>query len=373
MAAEPLASDAFLRLLVQQAKGMAFILIDPDGRIASWSAGAERIFGYRADEIVGQSSDRLFVPEDVERGLARQELDIASRDGTVEDDRWMQRKDGSRFWAAGLLVALRTDDRLVGFGKVLRNHTEVKEQIETLRHEVDVLTAANVRKDVFLSTLSHELRNPLAPLKNAAHLIRLTAPDKAAVEAPLQIIDRQVDAILRLVDDLLDVSRIAAGKVDLRTQPLELADVVRNAIETARPLVDRRRHRLEVFVPSGSTIVTGDPERLQQVFVNLLNNAAKYTPEGGHIWVKATTEGNDAVVRIEDDGIGIAADMLPRIFELFTQGPPSTGEAQGGLGIGLSLVRQLVALHGGSVQVTSDGPGTGSEFIVRLPLAAVRP
>jgi PAS domain S-box-containing protein len=369
--AEAPARDRFLALLAEQAKGMAVILLDLEGRVLSWNPGAERIFGYAAREILGSTSARLFVPEDVARGLDRQELEIGSRDGTVEDDRWMLRQDGSRFWAAGMLVALRDHDgRIVGYGKVLRNYSEVKEQIETLRNRVDALVATGARKDVFLSTLSHELRNPLAPLSSAVHLIRMTAHDRPDIEAPIGIIERQIHVLRRLVDDLLDVSRIAAGKVELRLQPTALADVVRHAVEAARPLMERRRHRVDVFVPSAPVVVAGDPERLEQVFVNLVNNAAKYTPEGGHVWVKLTTEGGEAVVRVEDDGIGIATDLLPRIFELFTQGPPSSGEAPAGLGIGLSLVRELVALHGGSVQVTSNGPGKGSEFTVRLPLAA---
>jgi signal transduction histidine kinase len=171
----------------------------------------------------------------------------------------------------------------------------------------------------------------------------------------------------RLVDDLLDVTRIGAGKIELRREPLVLQDVVHRAVESARPIVGERRQRLEVVVPPSPMVVEGDSARLEQVFVNLLNNAAKYTPEGGNVWVKGTTEGDEAVIHVEDTGVGIPREMLPHIFDLFTQVDASRAYSQGGLGIGLSVVKSLVALHGGSVQVRSEGPGKGSEFTVRLP------
>jgi PAS domain S-box-containing protein len=365
------AVDELLRLLVEQTREHAIMLLDLDGRITWWGRGAEVIFGIASDEALGQHASLVFTREDIERGLPEHEIATASLDDAAEDDRWLARHDGSRFWASGLMIALRdARGELLGFGKILRNRTDLREQLETLRNKVRELEAANDRKDLFLSTLSHELRNPLAPLSNAVQLIRLTTPSTPTLEDPLKIIDRQVESLRRLVDDLLDVSRIGAGKVDLTKEPVAIHQIVQRAVESVGPLVRERRHRVDVVLPSAPIIVDADPARLGQVFVNLLNNAAKYTPEGGRISVRGTIEADEAVVHIEDTGVGIPPDMLPQIFELFTQVESSRAQAQGGLGIGLSLVKDLVALHGGSVQVRSDGPGKGSVFTVRLPLKA---
>jgi signal transduction histidine kinase len=294
---------------------------------------------------------------------------VANANGTAENDRWMARPDGSRFWAAGVLTALRDENgRLLGFGKILRNRTDLREQLDTLRNQVQASTNVNDRKDVFLSTLSHELRNPLAPLTNAVQLIRLRNPRQPDLEPLLKIIERQVDNLRRLVDDLLDLSRVGAGKIELKLEPVAIHDVIHRAIESARPLIRDRRLKLDVLLPAAPIFVDADPSRLEQVFVNLIQNAAKYTPEGGNVWIKGTTEGPEAVVHVQDNGIGIPHEMLPRIFDLFTQVESSRPQSQGGLGIGLSLVKTLVTAHGGSVQVNSPGPGKGSEFSVRLPL-----
>jgi signal transduction histidine kinase len=288
---------------------------------------------------------------------------------TAEDDRWLERGDGSRFWATGLMVALRDNDgKLLGFGKILRSRTDLWEQVETLRNRIDDLDATSRRKDVFLSTLSHELRNPLAPLSNAVDLIRMAAPDAPDLEYPIKVIERQVASLRRLVDDLLDLSRIGAGKIELKRETIALQEIVQRAVESASPLLRGRRHQLEVLLPPAPLLVEADRDRLVQVFVNLLNNAAKYTPEGGSIWIKGTIEDREAVIDVKDNGVGIPPDLMPRIFEMFTQADASHPRSEGGLGIGLSLVRNLVTLHGGSVQANSDGPGKGSEFTVRLPL-----
>ena len=281
----------------------------------------------------------------------------------------MGRQDGSRFWAAGVLTAVRDEGgRLLGFGKVLRNRTDMREQLDTLRNQAQALTDANYQKDAFLSTLSHELRNPLAPLSNAVQLIRLTSSNRPELEQPLKIIERQIDQLRRLVDDLLDVSRAGAGKIDLKKEMMSVQDVIERAVESTRSVVRERRHTLDVLFPAARIMVEADRSRLEQVFVNLIHNAAKYTPEGGNIWIKGSTEGPEAVLHVQDNGMGVPHEMLPRIFELFTQVESSRMHSQGGMGIGLSLVKTLVTLHGGSVQVHSDGEGKGSEFTVRLPL-----
>jgi two-component system CheB/CheR fusion protein len=365
-------TEELLRLFAEQTKEHAILLIDLDGRISWWSAGAAFIFGIPSDEAVGRPFSELFTQDEVERGIADTELETARINGAAADDRWLERRDGSRFWATGSTIGIRDGEgRTLAFGKILRDRTDFREQVETLRNQAATADAASRRKDVFLSTLSHELRNPLAPLANAVQLIRMTAPPSAELEYPLKVIERQVESLRRLVDDLLDLTRIGAGKVELRRERLALQDVVHRAVESARALVRERRQRLEVLVPPSPMLVEGDASRLEQVLVNLLNNAAKYTPEGGNIWVKGTTEGDEAVLHIEDDGVGIPGEMLPHIFELFTQVDASRPYSQGGLGIGLSVVKNLVALHGGTVQVRSEGPGKGSEFTVRLPLSLV--
>jgi two-component system CheB/CheR fusion protein len=344
--------------------------MDPGGRVTWWSPGAEHIFGFRADEMVGREASRIFVPEDKDRGLAEHEMAVATDRGSAEDDRWQQRADGSRFWASGAMLSLRdADGSLVGFAKVLRNRTDLKEQLETLRNQGMRLDQEARRKDIFLSTLSHELRNPLAPLANAVQIIRMSLTPTPHVEYALKVIERQMDLLNRLVDDLLDLTRITTGKVELKRRVVALHEIVERAVEATASLVADRKHRLEVILPPAALMVDVDPDRMTQVFVNLLSNAAKYTPSGGAIWVKATLEGDEVVTRFEDNGVGIPGEMLPRIFDLFTQVEAARSLSQGGLGIGLALVKDLVTLHGGSVQVRSEGTGKGSDFAVRLPLA----
>jgi signal transduction histidine kinase len=196
----------------------------------------------------------------------------------------------------------------------------------------------------------------------------MAAPETPDLEYPLKVIERQVQALGRLVDDLLDLSRIGAGKMELKKKTIALQDIVQRAVESAGPLLRGRRHELHVLLPPAPLLVEADPDRLVQVFVNLLNNAGKYTPRHGRIWVKGTVEGEEAVIHVKDSGIGIPHDVLPRIFEMFTQAESARPHSEGGLGIGLTVVKQFVTLHGGSVQVRSEGPDKGSEFTVRLPL-----
>jgi PAS domain S-box-containing protein len=229
------------------------------------------------------------------------------------------------------------------------------------------LRDADRRKDEFLAMLAHELRNPLAPIRNALDLMSMEQADEETVRWSREIMRRQVEHMVRLVDDLLDVSRIMRGKIELRKEPVELAAVVQRAVETARPVIDAQRHQLQVVLPQQPVWLEADPIRLAQVLSNLLNNAAKYTEQGGHIWLSAERDDGHVRFRVRDDGMGIAPEMIPHLFELFTQADQSLDRAQGGLGIGLSLVQNLVQMHGGTVTASSQGPGTGSEFVVELP------
>ncbi|HEV8198777.1 MAG TPA: ATP-binding protein, partial [Candidatus Polarisedimenticolia bacterium] len=240
--------------------------------------------------------------------------------------------------------------------------------IERKRNE-EALREADRRKDEFLAILAHELRNPLAPMRNSLMVMRLLEKAAATGEEPLRgVLERQLHHLIRLVDDLLDVSRITRGTLQLRREPIELATVVDHAVETARPLALERRHEIHVTLPPEPIFLQADPVRLAQVLNNLMNNACKYTEPGGQVWLSASRHGNEVVIRVRDTGLGIPPDRLGNIFDMFNQVDRSIERAQGGLGIGLTLVRRLVELHGGSILATSDGPGRGSEFVVRLPL-----
>jgi two-component system, sensor histidine kinase len=235
------------------------------------------------------------------------------------------------------------------------------------------LRQADRRKDEFLATLGHELRNPLAPLMTAAQLLKTTGVADPVVARVLPVMERQLSHLVRLVNDLLEVSRITRGLIEVRREPVDLVFLVHSALDTSRPMLDAARHQVDVELPSEPVTVQGDTVRLTQVFANLLNNAAKYTNQGGHICVRIWKEDDRALVSVRDDGIGIAADDLASVFEMFTQVDRSNRVAQGGLGIGLTLVRSLVAMHGGSVDARSEGIGRGSEFVVSLPRIASDP
>jgi PAS domain S-box-containing protein len=240
--------------------------------------------------------------------------------------------------------------------------------ITARKHSEATLHDADIRKDEFLATLAHELRNPLAPIRNAVQIMQLSRDD-AVHENARRIIERQLKQMVHLVDDLLDVSRISQGKVELRLEQVDVADAVLAAVETSRPLIDAGRHDLTLrLAPPRALMVEADGTRLCQIIANLLNNAAKYTPEAGHIQITAERDGDEAVISVQDSGIGISQDMLPRVFDMFAQVDRSMERAQGGLGIGLALVRRLVEMHGGSVSAASEGPDRGCRFVVRLPL-----
>jgi signal transduction histidine kinase/ActR/RegA family two-component response regulator len=243
--------------------------------------------------------------------------------------------------------------------------------VSTSKRTELALREADRRKDEFLAILAHELRNPLAPIRNSLHILRLSSRQDPSVSAAVsEMMERQVDHMVRLVDDLLEVSRITRGKIELRREPVEIAAVLRVAVETARPLMDAAGHELAISLPPEPLTVNGDRVRLAQVFSNLLNNAAKYTDRGGHVHLVCKRDGDAVTVAVRDDGRGIPDELLPRVFDLFMQVDRGADRAQGGLGIGLTLVRSLVEMHGGRVHARSGGPGLGSEFVVRLPLCA---
>jgi PAS domain S-box-containing protein len=384
-------SDERFRLLVEGTMDYAIFMLDPEGKVISWNAGARNIKGYEAEEIIGQHFSRFYPQEAIDRGWPDTELERAAEDGRFEDEGWRVRKDGSQFWANVVITALRDKTgRLRGFSKVTRNLTERREREEALRQlhakleervrnrtaELQKVNAqleeADRRKDEFLAMLAHELRNPLAPIKNGVEIMKLVGDSEPTLVQAREMIGRQVQHLTRLVDDLLDVSRITRGKISLQAERIELAGVVARAVETSGPLVESRRQHLSLTLPQKAVAVRGDITRLAQVVSNLLNNAAKYTPEEGHIWLKVEQNGEEALISVRDDGVGIPANLLPHVFDMFVQGDRTPARSEGGLGIGLTLVKSLVAMHGGTVVARSDGYGRGSEFTIHLPAEKVK-
>jgi PAS domain S-box-containing protein len=357
-------------LLATDAKEYAVFLVGLEGQLLCWNAGAERLFGYQAHEIVGQHFSRFFSREDTLTGQPEHELKTALAVGYAESNCWQVRKDGSRFWC-GATVTLLLNENKQGrsFARVMHDLTE-SEAVKAQRKRADGLAEANRSKEEFMALLSHELRSPLSPIINALSILRQMRTTDPIIEQAGSIINRQVGVMVRLVDDLLDISRITKGKLRLTKEPVELRVVVNHAAESARPLMDARTHDFSVSIPTEPIWVDADPARIEQVIVNLLNNAAKYTETGGLVRLAVTKEGNDAVIRVRDNGVGIAPEMLKQVFELFSQVDGSLGRSYGGLGIGLALARNLVEMHDGRLQGASAGLGKGCEFTIKLPVRA---
>jgi PAS domain S-box-containing protein len=353
-------SEERFRLLLEGIEDYAIFMLDPLGRVTSWNTGAERMTGYREAEILGQSFERFYPAADMAAGRPAEDLRTAMLNRRAEDLGWRLRKDGERFWAETVVTALHDGEgRLRGFAQVTRDMTDRK-RMESLEQQGRRLTE-------FLAMLAHELRNPLAPIRNAVSIMGAHRELPPQVAWARGVIERQTGQLARLVDDLLDVSRITRGKLRMKGEAMDINTAVHRAIEGARPLIDGRRQSLEVRLADHPLGVHGDMTRLTQVIVNLLNNAAKYTPEGGRIEVASAVEGDDCVVRVRDNGMGIPPYLLDRVFDLFAQGDRTLDRSEGGLGIGLTLARRIVALHGGSIVARSEGTGRGAEFEVRLP------
>jgi two-component system CheB/CheR fusion protein len=365
-------SEERYRTLVEQVKEHAIFGTDIEGRATTWNEGVRRVLGFEEAEFVGKDiEEEIFTPQDIQSGVAKRELGNAAAMGSASDDRWMMRKDGTRFWAAGITTARRDDHgQLIGFTKVMRDMTAQKTLEDELRQVATELSDANRRKDEFLATLAHELRNPLAPMRNMLEIMKRTDDDRDLLQQVRDTMERQLGQLVRLVDDLLDVSRISRGKIDLKCERVELAAIVYQAVEASRPMAANSKHNVSVTVPPHPIYVYGDPIRLAQVVGNLLNNACKFTDAGGQIWLTVEQDADQAVIRVRDTGIGLAGDELRRIFEMFAQVDKSLERARDGLGLGLALVKKLVELHDGAVEATSPGLGMGSEFVVRLPVAS---
>jgi PAS domain S-box-containing protein len=328
--------------------------------VLTWSDENYRIFGvpkaipltYETFLECVHPEDRQSVDTQWRAALKGEPYDLEHRIVAEGHVKWVREKAYLEYEANGKLRG--------GFG--------ISQDITERRRLEDALREADRRKDEFLATLAHELRNPLAPISNGLHILQQPGIDNKTVERVREMMTRQVNNMVRLVDELMEVSRITRGKIDLRMEKIDLAEVLQSAVETSRPTIEASQHQLDFDLPTEPLMLEGDKMRLTQVFANLLNNAAKYTPEGGRIWLSARREEAQAIVSVRDNGMGIPAEMLPKVFDLFTQADRTTHRAQGGLGIGLTLVHSLVTMHGGNVIVDSGGAGQGSEFTVRLPL-----
>jgi PAS domain S-box-containing protein len=342
---------------MQHLPGLAWIK-DLGGRYIYANAAAERAFRTPRAGLYGKTDDEVFSPETAAlfRENDRRALDKV---GGVQVVEALRHEDGVHHSLVSKFPIPGPEGEPAYIGGMA---IDISDRIRA----EEALKEADRRKDEFLATLAHELRNPLAPIRNGLEILRMTGGGDRVRET----MERQVNHLVRLVDDLLEVSRITRGKVQLRMTRVDLGPVVEGAVETSRPVIEGAGHRLSVTLPREPLVVVADPVRVAQILTNLLNNAAKYTDRGGQIWLTAARQGSEAVLRVRDTGIGIPPEMLGRVFEMFTQVDRSSGHAQGGLGIGLALVRSLVQMHGGSVHAHSDGPGQGSEFTVRLPLAA---
>ena len=345
--------------------GDAVISTDAEGRVTFLNAVAEAMTGWSQAEAVGHPLPDVF---HIVTDRARQPVDNPAlrtlHEGTVvglANHTILIARDGSERPIDDSAAPMRDGSgTAVGAVLVFRDVTERKRAEEALRE-------ADRRKDEFLALLAHELRNPLAPLRNGLEVIRVAADDARAVAEARAMMERQLGHMVRLIDDLLDISRVNRNKMELRRSRVLLSDVVNSAIETARPLIDAAGHTLTVSLPTEPVALHADLTRLAQIFSNLLTNSAKYTERGGRIWLTATRRGESVFVSVRDDGIGIPADALPSIFDMFSQVDRTIDRSTGGLGIGLALVKGLVEMHGGTVAAASAGEGQGSTFTVRLP------
>jgi two-component system CheB/CheR fusion protein len=373
-------SEERFRLLVEGTLDYALFMLDPNGQIATWNAGGKRLLGYQEKDIVGKSLAVIFTAEDRAAGMPEREIAQASRNGQSICQGWRLRKDGTRFWANGAITRLDPgpNGKPRGFVKILHDDTEARNAAESLlrsKHNADSLRqtaeTANRAKDDFVAMISHELRTPLSAILLWAKMLRGHPGCDSEIKDGLDIVVRSAVSQQQLIDDLLDVSRMTSGKLRMSPRPTLLAKAVDSALQAIVPTAEDRGVSVTSDLSADVGIVRADPERLQQVVWNLLNNAVKFTPSGGSVRVKLQRLDRMVQITVSDTGIGISPDFLPYVFERFRQADPGPTRQHTGLGLGLTIARQLVELHGGTITATSDGEGKGSEFIVRLPLPVV--
>jgi len=360
--------NQYVRSFVEQVEDYAIFAMDQNCRATTWNNGVLKVLGFRENEFIGQDIRNLiFVPEAIELGIPEAEFQAAAELGSASDDRWMMRKGGQRFWASGITSSVKDDGGfVVGYSKVMRDLTDKKRDEDELADLASRYSETNRRMGEFMATLAHELRNPLAPIRNALDLMAMSAI--SAEDEELRILmDRQVSQLIRLLDDLLDISRIGRGKIVLQCSVVDLRTCIESAIEASSMLIKEKGQELKLDLCQEEVWVNIDSARITQVASNLLNNASRYSDAGCVIRLSLkvdhkASESGTATMTIEDNGIGISSDRLNEIFQMFAQVDDSVGRGQAGLGIGLTLEKTLVELHRGSVVAESDGEGKGSLF-----------
>jgi PAS domain S-box-containing protein len=366
-------SEEHFKLLVESVRDYAIFTIDQEGFVASWNAGAERIKGYDASEIIGKHFSAFYPPDEIAAGRPERQLARARELGRVEDEGWRLRKDGSLFWANVIITALYDDGGVLrGYAKVTRDLTErrVREAAErrALLHQ-----EASRQKDEFLAIVSHELRTPLNVATGQAAMLRRGTLSAEQAERAWESLQRNLALQAQIVEDILDVSRVVTGKLVLDERSVDVRGLLNEALEEAGSSARPKGLQLDVSLPDREVAIVGDRARLLQVFSNILNNAVKFTSHGGRVTVTCVATEGLVEVRVADTGIGIDPEFLPRIFERFTQEDTTARREFAGLGLGLAIARELVARHGGTIGAESPGRGLGASFSVRLPLAPAHP
>jgi PAS domain S-box-containing protein len=365
------------RLLVENIKDYAIFMIDTLGCVTSWNSGAEHMLGYSSDEILGEPAARFFVAEGSGDATFEREMKEAQLTGRATSTGWRARKNGEHLYVEGVLSAVRDDDgRLLGYAKLMKDVTD-RRRIEAEREYLlqseraarGEAERSSRMKDEFLATLGHELRTPLNAILGWSQVLRRLGEGNTELSEGLKVIERNARAQAQIIEDLLDMSSIISGKVRLEMGKVELGSVLEASVNAVRPAAENKGIELKLLVNPPKGLVRGDPNRLQQVFWNLLTNAVKFTPKAGSVSITLDRVNSHFRVKVADTGEGIDAAFLPYVFERFRQADASTSRRHGGLGLGLSIVKQLVELHGGTINAASKGSGMGSTFTVELPAA----
>lgn len=341
------------------------LLLDAAGVVTWANTGAAKILGAPPEQLIGLNFSAFFTSSDARKGIPQHELEVALQSGTASDDRWMARIDRSRFWATGVTVHLGTTDERCTYLKLFRDLTELKMQLETARQRSRSASAKEEQMAAAIALVAHELRNPLAGIGLGFDLLTLRVPAQANTATAMKAISANIKLAGQLVDDLMEHSKVSSKAYTLERAPCTLRELLDASVAIALQQTNQGGRPVSVLVPSGDIDMAVDRMRMQQVFVNLVANALRYTPPPGRIWVAGTIEGAEVVVRISDEGVGIDPLQLGKLFDAFT-GVGVIGTKLG-LGLGLALVKKIVELHGGSVQARSEGVGKGSQFIARFP------
>ena len=361
------------QLMLRDSRQHGVFFYDYTSRITGWSEGAHFITGWTAAEVLGQPTAIFWTPEDNKHQLAEHEVDTIRIVGVAENERWHMRKDGSQFWCSGVSLALRDPvGRHSGFVKIFRDSTNLRARIKYLENVAQECDVRMKEKDVFTGMVAHEMRNPLSPLKTSIELLKRLPADSARLASPISVMSRQVVFLEKLIEDLIDVTRVQTGKMSISYETVILQEVLFEALHHCSEAAEAKGLRVHHVMPPVAIYVEADPQRLMQVTLNLLNNSIKYTSSGGDIWLVATVDQTHFICSIKDNGQGISPDLLPKIFDILTQASNPDAGRGAGLGLGLAVVKEIVSQHQGNVEVRSDGPDKGSEFIIRIPVRRSR-